>query len=57
MSTTCPPNHVLINRNKNTDKTMQVHNFYFQLFPEEPHKPTKNPYGQLQHTGMLHSKL
>jgi hypothetical protein len=57
MSTTCPPYHVLINTNKNTDKTLQVHNFYFQLFLEEPHKPTQNSYGQLQQKGMLRSKL
>ena len=57
MSTTRPPNHVLIIINKNTDKTMQVRNFYFELFPEEVHKPPQNPYVQFQHTGMLHRKL
>jgi len=55
MSTTWPPKHIFININKNTNKTLQVHNFYFQLFPQEPHKPTQNSYSQLQHTSMLHT--
>lgn len=57
LSLTCLPHVLHININKNMDQTLQVHNFYCQLFPEELHNPTQNPYSQLQHTDTLHSKL